>query len=87
MNLFERYCILNGHRPFGVSPETVGTFVADIEPLGIGQVWEAVQEISRLHSAHNLPDPTQSKVVAAAINAVAKIDPRGPGRPKRSFAS
>jgi hypothetical protein len=75
MNLFERWCVLNGHKPFGASPETVARFVADIEPLGIGQVWKAVQAISRAHSAHGLPDPTLGGPVAAAINAVAKIDP------------
>lgn len=73
--MFERWCILNGHKPFGVSPAIVAQFVDDIAPMGIEQVWPAVQEVARMHTAHGLPDPTQSKDVAAAINAIAKIDP------------
>jgi hypothetical protein len=75
MTMFERWCILNGHKPFGAAPAIVAQFVDDIASMGIEQVWEAVQEIARMHSAHGLPDPTQSKAVAAAINAIAKIDP------------
>jgi hypothetical protein len=73
--MFERWCILNGHKPFGAAPAIVAQFVDDIASMGIEQVWPAVQEVARMHSAHGLPDPTQSKAVAAAINAVAKIDP------------
>ena len=73
--MFERWCILNGHKPFGAAPAIIAQFVDDIAPMGIAAVWDAVQEISRSHSAHGLPDPTQSKAVAAAINDIAKIDP------------
>jgi hypothetical protein len=74
MNLFERWCVLNGQKPFGASPETVARFVSDIAPMGIGEVWDAVQEVSRAHYMHGLPDPTLGGPVAAAINDIAKID-------------
>jgi hypothetical protein len=75
MNLFERWCVLNGHKPFGASPETIARFVSDIAPMGIAAVWDAVQEVSRAHYMHGLPDPTLGGPVAAAINAIAKIGP------------
>ena len=75
MNSFEKWCVLNGHKPFGASPETVARFVSDIAPMGIAAVWDAVQEVSRAHYVHGLPDPTLGGPVAAAINDIAKIDP------------
>ena len=36
---------------------------------------DAVQEVSRAHYTHGLPDPTLGGPVAAAINDIAKIDP------------
>jgi len=75
MTMFERWCILNGHKPFGAAPAIVAQFVDDIASMGIEQVWEAVQEVARMHSAHGLPDPTQSKAVASAVNDITKIDP------------
>ena len=76
MTMFERWCILNGrHKPFGAPSTIVAQFVDDIASMGIEQVWEAVQEVARMHSAHGLPDPTQSKAVASAVNDITKIDP------------
>ena len=75
MTMFERWCVLHGHKPFGASPAIVAQFVAGIAPMGIAAVWEAVQEVARMHSAHNLPDPTVNPCVAAAVNDIAKIDP------------
>jgi hypothetical protein len=75
MNLFERWCVLNGHKPHGASPMVIARFVADIAPMGISDVWQAVQKISRAHYTIGLADPTLGGPVAAAINEIAKIDP------------
>jgi hypothetical protein len=75
MTLFERYCALHGHQPYGATNETVARFVADIAPMGIEQVWEALREVSRSHYVHNLFDPTLGETVAAALNNIAKVDP------------
>jgi hypothetical protein len=75
MNLFERWCVLNGHKPFGAAPETVARFVSDIAPMGIAAVWDAVQEVSRVHYMHGLASPCDGGPVAAAVNDIAKIDP------------
>ena len=85
--MFERWCILNGHQPFGAAPAIVAQFVNDIAPMGIEQVWKAVQDVARMHSAHGLPDPTVNPCVAAAINEIAKIDPprSWPDEEKRRF--
>jgi hypothetical protein len=53
----------------------IARFVADIAPMGISDVWQAVQEISRAHYMIGLADPTIGGPVTAAINEIAKIDP------------
>jgi hypothetical protein len=75
MNLFERWCLINDHKPFGASPAIVARFVADIAPMGISEVWPAVQEVARMHYIHGLSDPTLGGPVAAAINELAGIAP------------
>jgi hypothetical protein len=73
MNLFERWCVINSHQPFGASPAIVTKFVNDISPMGIAAVWDAVQEVSRMHYTHGLSSPCNGGPVAAAINELAGI--------------
>jgi hypothetical protein len=75
MNVFERWCALHGQKPYGANHETVARFVADIAPMGIEQVWSALQEISRAHYVHLLPDPTVGETVATALNNIVRVDP------------
>jgi hypothetical protein len=74
MNLFERYCALHGHQPFGASPAVVAQFVADIAPMGIAAVWEALRDVSRMHYTHGFPDPTLGPMVATALNNIVRVD-------------
>jgi hypothetical protein len=75
MNTWEKWCALNGHKPFGASPTDVARFVANIAPMGIEQVWEALRDVSRMHYVHGLPDPTLGETVAAALNNIVRVDP------------
>jgi hypothetical protein len=75
MNLFERWCVINNHQTFGASPAIVTKFVNDISPMGIAAVWDAVQEVSRMHYVHGLSSPFDGGQVAAAINELAGIPP------------
>jgi hypothetical protein len=86
MNLFERYCALHGHKSYGAVPAIVAQFVADIAPIGIEQVWEALRDVSRMHYVHGLPDPTVGETVTAALNSIAKVDfPRWPKELRERF--
>jgi hypothetical protein len=73
--MFERWGALHGHKTLGASPETVARFVADIAPMGIAAVWDAVQQVSRAHYMHGLASPCDGGPVAAAINELAGIPP------------
>lgn len=73
--MFERWCLINNHQPFGASPAIVTKFVNDIAPMGIAAVWEAVQEVARMHYTHGLSSPCDGGPVAAAINELAGIAP------------
>ena len=75
MSTFERWCLINEHQLFGASPEIVARFVADIAPMGIDEMLRAVQEVSRMHCAHGLADPTSGGPVQALVNAITRIDP------------
>lgn len=73
--LFARWCELNGVRFCPAAPAVVAKFAADCAPLGIERLWPAVQEISKMHLALGLADPTLGGVAAAAISDVAAISP------------
>ncbi len=73
--MFARWCELNGVSFCPAAPEMVARFVADCAALGIERLWPAVQEISRLHIAAGLADPTLGGLAAKAISDVAGIDP------------
>jgi hypothetical protein len=73
--MFARWCELNGVCLCPAAPAAVARFVSDCASLGIERLWPALQEISRLHVSLGLADPTLGGVAAAAINAVADIDP------------
>jgi hypothetical protein len=73
--MFEDWCDLKGEQSLPAIPLVVAKFVADIAPLGIEKVWEAVCEISRAHYLIGLSDPTRGGHVAAAVNKISKIEP------------
>jgi hypothetical protein len=73
--IFARWCELNGASCYPAAPAAVARFVADCASLGIERLWPAVQEISKAHVSMGLADPTLGGVAAAAINAIAGIDP------------
>jgi hypothetical protein len=73
--MFARWCELNGVCSFPAVPAAVAKFVTDCASLGIERLWPAVQEVSRVHVAHGLADPTLGGAAAAAISDVAGIAP------------
>ena len=73
--MFARWCELNGASFCPATPAAVAKFVTDCASLGIGQLWPAVQDISKMHFALGLADPTLGGVVAAAVNDIAAIAP------------
>ena len=73
--MFEQWCALNGRQSVPAAPSMVAQFVSEIAPLGIEQVWQAVQDISRAHYLIGLADPTLGAPVTLAVNAVANIEP------------
>lgn len=85
--MFTKWCELNGVSACPTAPADVARFVTDCAALGIERLWPAVQEISRMHVALGLADPTLGGVAAAAINEVANIAPprSWPGEHKQRF--
>jgi hypothetical protein len=73
--MFVKWCELNGLSPFPAAPAHVARFIVDCTPLGIERLWPAIQDISRLHVAVGLADPTLGGVAARAIGDLAGIDP------------
>lgn len=73
--MFVRWCELHGVSPCPAAPADVARFVADCASLGIGRLWPAIQEISRLHASIGLADPTLGGVAAVAVDDVARISP------------
>ena len=73
--MFARWCELNRLSFCPAAPADVAKFISDCAPLGIEQLWPAVQEISATHVALGLADPTLGGVAAAAVNDIAGIDP------------
>ena len=73
--MFTKWCELNGLSPCPAAPADVARFVSDCASLGIGRLWPAIQEISRLHASIGLADPTLGGVVAATVSELAQISP------------
>jgi hypothetical protein len=73
--MFVRWCELNVVSSCPAAPATVARFVTDCAALGIGRLWPAVQEISKLHRSLGLADPTLGGAAAAAISDLAGIPP------------
>lgn len=73
--LYAKWCELNRVSFCPTRPADVARFVSDCAPLGIGRLWPAVQEVSRLHALLGLADPTLSMPVVAAVGDVAGIAP------------
>jgi hypothetical protein len=87
--MFTKWCELNGLSACPAAPAAVARFVSDCAALGIERLWPAVQEISKMHVALGLADPTLGGTVADAIDAVARIAPprSWPGDRKLRFKS
>jgi hypothetical protein len=87
--MFAKWCELNGVSFCPVAPAVVAKFVTDCASLGIDRLWPAVQDISKMHVALGLADPTLGGVAAAAVNDVAAIAlPRSwPSDRKQQFTS
>lgn len=85
--MFAKWCELNGVPPCPAAPANVARFVTDCAALGIGRLWPAVQEISKMHAALGLADPTLGGVASAAIDKVADVVPprAWPGEQKLRF--
>jgi hypothetical protein len=73
--MFAKWCELNGVSLCPAPPALVAKFVSDCAALGIERLWPAVQEISKMHVALGLGDPTLGGAAAAAIDAVAGVTP------------
>jgi hypothetical protein len=73
--MFARWCELNRISFCPAAPADVARFVGDCASLGVGRLWPAVQEVSRLHASMGLADPTLGGAVAAAITDLADIAP------------
>lgn len=73
--MFTKWCELNGLSVCPAAPAAVARFVVDCAALGIERLWPALQEISKMHTALGLADPTLGGVVADAVDGVAQIPP------------
>jgi hypothetical protein len=87
--MFARWCELNGVSFCPAASAVVARFVTDCASLGIDRLRPAVQDISRMHVALGIADPTLGGVVAAAVNDVASVTPprSWPGDRKQQFKS
>ena len=87
--MFVKWCQLNGVPSCPAAPADVARFVSDCASLGIGRLWPAVQEISKLHASLGLADPTLGGAAGAVISELAGIDPprSWPGDCKQRFKS
>jgi hypothetical protein len=73
--MFVKWCELNGASACPATPASVARFVADCASLGMGRLWPAVQDISRMHVSLGLADPTLGGAAASAMSAMAPIPP------------
>lgn len=87
--LFVKWCELNGVIACPAAPASVARFVTDCAALGMSRLWPAVQDISRMHVALGLADPTLGGLAASAMSAIAAIAPprSWPGPFKRRFTA
>ncbi|MET4801522.1 hypothetical protein [Bradyrhizobium sp. LB11.1] len=87
--VFVRWCDLHNLIACPAAPSSVARFVDDCASLGVDRLWSAVQEISRMHASLGLADPTLGGPGAAAMSAVAAVDPprSWPGRFKERFGT
>lgn len=87
--MFVKWCELHGATACPAAPATVARFVADCASLGIERLWLAVRQISAMHAALGLADPTLGGAPAAAISAIACIEPprSWPHRHRERFKS
>ncbi len=87
--IFVKWCELNSMSACPATPASVARFVTDLASLGMNRLWPAVQDVSRMHAALDLADPTLGGPAASAISAVAAIPPprSWPGRFKQRFAA
>ncbi|WP_439402999.1 hypothetical protein ACNJYA_12575 [Bradyrhizobium sp. DASA03068] len=86
--IFVRWCELNRVSACPATPASVARFVTDCASLGMSRLWPAVQDISRMHVALGLADPTLGGPAASAMSAIAAIPPprSWPGPFKQRFA-
>lgn len=73
--MFARWCELNATTFCPATPTSVARFVRDCGALGMGRLWPAIQDISKLHASLGLADPTLGDPVASAVSDVAGILP------------
>ncbi len=73
--VFARWCELHGATFCPAAPEIVARFVRDCGSLGIGRVWPAIQDISKLHTSLGVADPTLGGVAATAVSDLGGIAP------------
>jgi hypothetical protein len=87
--MFARWCELNGVSACPAAPALVARFVADCASLGMDRLWPAVQDISRMHVALGLADPTLGGAAASAMSTIAAIPPprSWPAPLRRRFAA
>ncbi|MBR0959890.1 hypothetical protein [Bradyrhizobium japonicum] len=87
--IFVKWCELNGVSSCPAAPASVARFVTDCASLGMSRLWPAVQDISRMHVALGLADPTRGGPAASAMSTIAAIPPprSWPGPFKQRFAA
>lgn len=87
--MFTKWCELNRVLVCPAAPADVARFIVDCAALGIERLWPAVQEISKMHAALGLADPTLGGVAAAALDKIAGVVPprAWPGEQKLRFKS
>ena len=87
--IFTKWCELNDVSSCPAAPADVARFVADCASLGIERLWPALQDISKLHVAAGLADPTSGGVAAVAISDLAGVEPprAWPGERQRQCRS
>lgn len=73
--IFARWCELNGICFCPAAPAGVARFVRDCASLGIERLWPALQDISKMHVALGVADPTLGGDVAAAVSDIGGIAP------------
>jgi len=73
--LFARWCEREQETFCPAAPATAARFVREHAGLGAERLWDAVLDISRMHVALGLADPTSAAPVALAIDNIAGVFP------------